>query len=486
MSNPKPLVDLLLRGVVVSMNAERDVWWDGFVAVTDGKIVDAGDASACQYEASEVVGGADTLIIPGLVNTHDHLVQGCMRGMAEGTTFQERLFGFYYPMTAACDEERSYWSALSPLVDLALSGVTTVADDHFTHLHKDSMDGVFRAIDTVGLRARVSRLVINEPGVVPENLRETIDTGLAETERLRKRWQSPLVNVTAGTVGITYVDPGDLHQLFDWTIANGEQFDIHVPSMMDKVYLEKRRGWSGGSFEWLDHEGMLGPNVIGIHAQRLAPGEHALVGERGASVSMVADMEALLGLVQFDAGSYLKHGATVSLGLDGPVVSYGQNLWHTMKSLMIAQRLHDAADRLINGDRDWDNNLIFGSAEQALELATIGGAKALMMDDRVGSLEPGKDADAVVIDLSRQTTLAPYAGLIPNLVYSGGPTAEALTRVLVRGKAVVVDGSVVGIDKAQAVRQAEKAQRDLLEETGCGSYVRKGSPWNWHGAPAAG
>ena len=84
--------DILLKGTVVTMDSERRVYLDGFVAIAAGKIVATGRARDCDYVAKETVAGSQYLIMPGLVNTHAHLVQGCIRGMAEGTQFEERLF----------------------------------------------------------------------------------------------------------------------------------------------------------------------------------------------------------------------------------------------------------------------------------------------------------------------------------------------------------------------------------------------------------
>nr|BFE56186.1 5'-deoxyadenosine deaminase [Dactylosporangium thailandense] len=459
--------DTLILGRIVTVDPDRRVIDDGYVAVRDGRIADVG-AGPAPWTAAETLGGPGFLVLPGLVNTHTHLVQGCIRGMAEGTTFEERLHGFYYPMTGACDEERSYASALPPVLDLLRSGVTTTADDHFTHRHKRSMDGVLRAVTEAGIRVRAARLTINEPTTVPEDLREDVGTGLAETERIAAEWNSDTVSVTAGSIGITYCTPEDLHALYDWTVAHGEQFDIHAPSYMDKRYLAERRGWTGGSIEWLDSEGMLAPHVIAIHAQGLVDGEAERLAAAGASVSLVPDMELILGMVTFDSRRYDEAGVTTSLGLDGPVVAYGQTLWMGMRGYLMAQRVSDSVRR----PGVFGAELLFGSPERAIELATIGGARALGMAERIGSLETGKDADVLVVDLSAETTLSPPAALLANLVWSGGPSPEAMHRVLVRGRTVLRDGEPVGADRRTAVANAAKVQRDLLEETGCGRFVR--------------
>lgn len=474
--------DTLIKGMIFTMDAERRVFTNGFVAIRNGRILATGSIDSCTYEAKEEIGGEGYLVMPGLVNVHSHLVQGCIRGMAEGTTFMERLFGFYYPMTGACDEGRSYDSAMPPLLDLVRRGVTTTADDHFTHLHKRSIDGVLAAVRDTGMRCRMARLTINDKDAVPDGFREDIDTGIAETERVKSTWEDDRISVTASTIGISYCEPDQLKLLWQWTIDNDRQFDIHAPAIMDTKYLAARRGWEGGSFEWLDAEGMLGPNLISAHSQNLRPGEAELIRDRGAAIALVPDMEQVLGLVSFDARAFLDNGVTCGIGLDGPVVAYGHDLWTAMRSFITAQRLGDEHRRRASKlDTSWTGDeVLYGSGEQALELATIGGAKAMMMDDRIGSLEAGKEGDVLVIDRRGETQMSPPAALIPNLVYGNGPSPDAVHRVLVAGKTVVRDGEHVTVDRREAVRRSDALQDVLLDEVDARRFVRIRSRYQWH------
>jgi len=473
--------DLLIRGMVITMNETRDVYRDGYLAITDGLIVATGSNDDCQFNSAEEIGGEGHIVMPGLINAHAHLVQGCLRGMAEGTTFEERFFGFYYPMTGACDEHRSYVSAMPPILDLVRRGVTTTTDDHFTHVHKRSIDGVIAAVKDAGIRCRMARLTINDKDAVPEGFREDLDVGLAETERVKADWEDDLISVTASTIGITYCEPDQLKELWQWTDANDRQFDIHAPAVFDQKYLAERRGWQGGSFEWLDQAGILGPNVIAGHAQNLRPGEAELIRSRGATIALVPDMEQVLGLVSFDARQFLDRGVTCGLGLDGPVVAYGHDLWTAMRSFLTGQRLGDEYRRRV-GDAasKWTGEeVLYGSAEQALEIATIGSAKALMMDDRIGSLESGKDADVVLIDRRGETHLSPPSAIIPNLVYGNGPSPESIRRVLVRGRTVVQDGEHVSIDRHKAVKKLDELQDTLFDEVNTRRFSRIRSRFNW-------
>ncbi len=473
--------DTLLRGTVITMDDDRRAFLDGYVAIENGAIVGVGAANNCDYTSNDELGGDGFLVLPGLVNVHAHLVQGCIRGMAEGTTFEERLFGFYYPMTGACDEERSYISAMPAILDLVRRGVTTTADDHFTHVHKRSIDGVLKAVSDAGMRCRMARLILSDPDNAPDGFREDLDTGIAETERVKAEWENDFTSVTASSIGIAYCTPDEFKEIWQWTVDNGRQFDVHAPSVLDTRYLAERRGWEGGSFEWMDHEGILGPNVIAAHAQHLRPGEHELIKSQGARIALVPDMEQVLGLVAFDARKYLDNNVICGIGLDGPVVAYGHDLWTALRAFLTAQRMGDQ-HRVQMGDKDkqWTGyEMLFGSAELALELATIGGAKALDMDDRIGSLEASKDADVVVIDRRGETQLSPPAALIPNLIYGNGPSTDAVSRVMVHGKTVVENGEHVSIDRFEAVRASDALQDTLLDETGARKFVRMRSPYTW-------
>ena len=477
----KKTCDTLVKGIVISMNPERDVYLDGYIAIDGGLIQAVGPASECEYISDNNLGGADYMILPGLVNVHTHLIQGCMRGMADGTTYEERFFGFYYPMTGACDEERSYTASMPPIMDLLLRGVTTTADDHFTHLHKKSIDGVLKAVDDSGIRCRMARLTINDKDAVPDGFREELDEGIAETERVKSAWENDKISVTASTIGITYCEPDQLVELWKWTDDNDRQFDIHAPAVMDHKYLASRRGWEGGSFEWLDHVGILGPNVISAHSQNLRTGEAELIAKCGASVALVPDMEQVLGLVNFDAKKFLESNVTCGLGLDGPVVAYGHDLWTAMRSFLTAQRMGDQHRTMMSDTQTkWTGDeILYGSAEQALELATIDGARALMMEDNIGSLEVGKKADVLLIDRSSESHLTPMGAMIANLVYGNGPNQSAIKAVMIDGEVIVKNGVHQTIDHADVVRKSDELQDSLLDETGARQYLRKRSRFNW-------
>ena len=192
-------------------------------------------------------------------------------------------------------------------------------------------------------------------------------------------------------------------------------------------------------------------------------------------------MEQVLGLVNFDAKKFLESNVTCGLGLDGPVVAYGHDLWTAMRSFLTAQRMGDQHRTMMSDTQTkWTGDeVLYGSAEQALELATIDGAKALMMDENIGSLEPGKFADILLIDRTSESHLTPMGAMIANLVYGNGPNQGAITAVMVQGDVVVENGKHKTIDHGAVVRKSDHLQEQLLDETDSRQYLRKRSRFTW-------
>lgn len=464
----------LLKGIVITVDADRRVFQNGYVAIKDGRVAEIGEAADCNWKATETLEG-DFLVMPGLVNTHAHLVQGNIRGMAEGTTFEERLFGFYYPMMAACDEEEAYTSSMVPILEMLRSGITTTQDAHFAHVDKRSIDGVLRAINDVGIRCRMTRQVINDDDTSPAEFHEDLDTALSEADRVKKEWDSDTIRVTTGPLGIAYIKFDDIKPLFEWTKERNSQFDLHIPTYMDRKFLAQR-GWDKGSYEWLYAHDMLDSNTLLVGGGGTVAGEMDMIAEREAKVSIHAD--AIFMGAHSELRDFRDKGVTVALGIDGPVIAYHQNLWYLMRHVCGIQRL---TDRLADPEKSWNQADQYGGPELAIELGTIEGARALGWADDIGSIEVGKQADVIVMDLSEAVHLSPRAALVNNLIYCGGANQELIKHVYVGGRKVVEDGRVLGVDVPKAVAAANQLQRRQLAETGSDKWINKKSNWTWIG-----
>lgn len=479
-------VDLVIKnGYVITIDAERNVFTSGFVAVQDGKIVATGTMEDCTYyRGAEEIDAKGFVVMPGLINSHTHLVQACIKGMYEGGGFVENVYGFYFPMTGRCDEQRSYDNVRMTLLELVKGGVTTTADDHFTHLHKDSIDGVIRAVQDSGMRAHVCRLVNNDPELIPEGFREEMKEGLAEVERVRKAYSSDFIKVGTGPIGIGYVkSEAELLEIKEYVDDVSCTFSIHAPSARDREILPKR-GWSGGSFEYLDKFGLLTERVLAPHAQRVSEREIVLMAERGVRVAPCPDMD--MALTDFNLAPYLKAGIKVGLGLDGPVVANHQNLWAAMKAALVGHRIADRHREKLDADPLFYRYPVtrvgvigpqFGTPELALELGTLGGAKALGWEDKIGSLEAGKRADIILIDTNRPY-LNPRGRLVTLLVFAGNP--DMVDTVIINGRVIVRNGKHQLWDEEEVIARANELQATLAKEANTEHFIPlQGSTWNY-------
>jgi 5-methylthioadenosine/S-adenosylhomocysteine deaminase len=251
--------------------------------------------------------------------------------------------------------------------------------------------------------------------------------------------------------------------LHDLAVRTNAPFLMHIASSKEE-HASSHRRFGHGSVTELARRGALSARTLLAHAIWLDDAEIAAVADAQAGVSHNPISNAFYASGVARLSDLLQAGVRLGLGVDGASTNNGQNLWETMKMALLFQK-----------ERTGDAS--FGSAELALELATVGGARALHMEDRVGSLEPGKQADLISLDVSR-INLAPRQTLVSNLVYSNDP--QAVRDVYVAGQPVVVDGVHQLLDREAVIAAAEEALERVLERTGLRSYLETRSAWRWH------
>ena len=482
--------ETLIKGIVLTVDRDRRVFDKGYVAITAGRITDVGPIDSCDWVATRETVDGDFLVMPGLINTHSHLLQGTIRGMGAGTSYEERLYGIYYPMMAACNEEEAYISALCSLLEMFTGGVTTTQDAHFCNVNKSAIDGVLRAVSDLGMRCRMTRNVLTDPATSPAGFQETPDVAIGEVERVKRQWESETIRVTTAPLGLTYVLFDHVKPLFDWTEANRTQFDLHTTTFMDNKLLAER-GWKGGSaHQWLDAHDMLNERSLLLTGGEVPEEDFDVIARANARVSLHADHAR----IKSELRPLLERGVRVGIGLDGAVGGH-QNFWylirHAVPNQRHADRLADMSPASDPMDTRYVAKSLFGDPETAIELGTIGGASALDWEEQIGSLEVGKFADLVVFDLSHAVQFAPRAALVNILVAASANNARYVKHVYVGGRKVIDDGTVVGVDVEKIIATANKQQTRQLEETGAIKWLKKQrGRWNWidssEAEPAAG
>ena len=442
-------LDLLIEDAyIITMNDDREVFTSGQIAVSDGKIVTVGPASGDGHVATRKVDGSGLIVMPGIVNAHDHLAQSLFRGSLDeaGPSSARRGGLFYHSM--ALTAERAEAAARLTLLELTRYGVTTTHDSHFTHAHKDSIDGVLKALVESRLRGVVARAV-NDTDALPEIYRETLAVAVDELDRLEKTWNSDTVQVIPEAVGTLRNTPEMIQAMHGRAKERDSLWHMHLAQNFGErdATLEK---FGCGAVELLDRLDVLDERLLAAHCVGITLDEAKTLGNAGARIAHCPLANLYRGNRIAPIMELLEAGATVGVGVDGAGTNNGQNPWEMAKVAVYMQK---------NRHQDYS----VGSAELGLEWITIEAARALGVDDRVGSLEPGKDADIILIDKT-DPSLMPVEMLPSHLIYAFDP--RAVREVIIRGETVFKDGAHSFFDQAQVVAEAEMARRGLLEDLG--------------------
>jgi 5-methylthioadenosine/S-adenosylhomocysteine deaminase len=410
-------------------------------------------------EAERTIDGRGLLALPGLVNAHSHSPEHCLRGAGEGLPLEvwlARMFGTSGPF--APDDH--YASALAGALEMLLTGTTAVVDHLWmTPPTLEAAEATLRAYRDIGLRAAVAPLVLDHDytGGLADDYGFDLSGALmtdwtgapppvaeqqAQLEELMRGWHGAAdgrLQVFAGPCGIQWctdellVALGETVQRYDSCMhLHALESPLQVPVCRHKYGI--------GALQGLDKLGLLGPRCSLAHSVHLDDDDVELVADRGAVVVHNPAANFRLGSGRAPVFDLLRAGVTVALGSDGTASSDNAIVWQQLK---LAALVHnDGFDRWV------------GSAE-ALTMATQGGAAALGLAGRLGTLDPGALADVVLVERLHdglQGALDLEAGLVLS------ETGRAVRHVIVDGRVVVEGRRCVTVDE-RAVREAVATQR---------------------------
>jgi len=446
-------VDLLLRGgLVVTVNAGRDVIEEGYVAIRSGVIAGVGSERECPFTSTQTIDTRQRIVIPGFVSAHDHLVGVYVRGLGRDRFINVSAGSpddpLSKPIREAVDEEAAYYGTRLALLELQKSGVTTTTDSQPVYRGMERRaDGTLRAMKESGIRALFTRASHNRTTYVSPEKHDSIDRAVTDLDRLHETWSSDRLEIGAEAHGLHRVEADLLKALKEWTRSRGVHFAMHLS--FSKEAAEHALERFGLPLMLLLQEwGVLDNKFLGYHPIWVTDEEIAAISQSGAGVAYCPVDNMLIGCGVAPIAKLLAAGARLGLGIDQP--NDGHNYFELMKVAVLLQRI---------GGSDPG----FGSPELALELATMGGARALHRESQIGSLEVGKAADIVVLD-GRRPVLNPFIGRLSNIVYAGTP-AE-VEHVFVAGNAVVSNGRHVHWDEEDVVQATNRVMADVLRRAG--------------------
>jgi cytosine/adenosine deaminase-related metal-dependent hydrolase len=426
---------VLITGVTaITMDERRRVISDAAIAVEGTRIV-AVDKTALltdRYEGADHIDGRGMVAIPGLVDTHGHADQSILRGTTDDLHWIPFLRDWIDPYLQHRDVADTVAAYRLSGVEMIRSGTTCFLSPNVDP--RDDLEQLTEAIAGLGLRAVLARWV--EPGAP-----------LAEGTAAVRRWDGAAGGLIRLWFGLMVPrQPGDEYvpDFYPTVAATARELGTGITyhfcsEIEDAEYYEQVFGMRPA--EWAMAHDVLGPNVALINGCWLSEEEIRIVADTGTHVvySPSATMKMATGVTPVPA--LVEAGANVSLGTDGGANNNSHDMVREMKAACLLQNV---ANRRAGAM----------TAEAALEMATIGGARALGLGDDLGSIETGKRADLVLVDLSRPHA-GPVADPVSSLVYAahGGDVHT----VVIDGRVVMRDRVLMGIDEAAVIEEARQA-----------------------------
>ena len=465
------MLDCLIKNaIVVTVDPKRRVLFDGAIAIHGGKIVDIGSSEALAQKYPDVACNEDAggkIIFPGFVNTHNHLFQTLLRGLGDDMVLKDWLATMTFPAASFLQPEDTYYGAMLGCMEGIHSGITTMLDYMYPHNREGLSDGIVQAYKELGIRGIFGRGCMNtgaQFGVVPEIMQD-VETVEKDLHRVFDRYHNSeggRIKVWTAPAAIWSNSKEMLQMLWRVTNEYKSGFTVHISETpFDREAAQTLHGKP--DIEVLEDLGILGPNVLMVHCCYLTDKDIQLAKEYDLKVSHNAASNMYLSSGVAPVPAMLKAGVTVSLGVDGAASNNAQDMVELMKLTALLHKVHT-------------KDPLAMSAEKVLEMATIDGARAVGLEDEIGSIEVGKKADLVFFDPYQSPKSVPMHNPVSTLVYSS--SIQNITDVMVEGEMIMRAGRITKVvDERDILRKAQRCADDLCER-GQITNRREGHRWN--------
>jgi cytosine/adenosine deaminase-related metal-dependent hydrolase len=441
---------LLKGGRVVTLDPRRRIV-DADVTVRDGKIagidVGGGRRTAAKGRAVTVLDCKGLVILPGLVQAHIHLCQTLFRGLADDLALEAWLAQRIWPLEAAHTEESVYWSAMLGAAELLLGGTTAILDME-TVRHTAA---AFEAFESIGLRATAGKCLMDAPSS-PPSLREPTERALQESADLCAKWHGAAGGRLRYCFAPRFVPSctGPLLRAVS-DLAERAGAVLHTHAAETPVELQSVKQDTGhDELAYLDSVGISGPRTALAHCVWVDKEGIARLARQRTNVVHCPSSNLKLGSGIAPIPEMLAAGCRVGIGADGAPCNNRLDAFTEMRLAALIQKPRLGPEAL--------------PAAQALELATLGGARALGLETEIGSVEVGKRADVIVLDLDGPHAQPAEADLISRIVYSA--RAADVRHVVVDGRLVVKDGVLTTANPSEIRRAANAQARRLRRAVG--------------------
>jgi 5-methylthioadenosine/S-adenosylhomocysteine deaminase len=439
-------LDLLVTGAtLVTMNPRRDVLQGVDILIQNGRIAQIGKVPRGGRAVRRVLDASGKVVLPGLIHGHIHACQSLFRNRADGLELLDWLRERIWPFEAAHDEASMRVSADLTFAELIKSGATA-ALDMGTVRHTDI---IFEAARDCGFRLTGGKAMMDAGQGLPAGLRETTSASIEESDRLFKAWHGQegdrLRYAFAPRFVLSCTD-----DLMREVAQRASQLDarIHTHASENAHECDAVRQRTGmDNVAYLHEMGISGPRVTLAHCVWLTAQEQRLLRETRTVVCHCPSSNLKLASGIAKIPEMLDDGIAVALGADGAPCNNNLDLWTEMRLAALIHKPRAGATAM--------------PASRVLEMATLGGARALGLESELGSIEEGKRADLTIVDLGRLASVPSGDDLVAQLVHSG--KADNVTDVVIDGQIVLRAGELLTLDEPAIVAAASRHSKRLTD-----------------------
>ena len=437
---------LLLRNATILTMDDGQSVFHGSVSVRDGRIAAVGQVDEAGHET--VIDARGGYVLPGFIQTHVHLCQTLFRGFADDMPLLEWLKMRVWPMEAAHTPATLRASVRLAAAELLRTGTTSVLTMETVH----DTDVVFETLAEVGLRATVGKCMMDSDSDVPRRLQEETRASIDESLGLKKRWHGAANGRLRAAFAPRFAVSCSRELLEAVAaLAVSEQSLVHTHASENRDEVEFVRRMSGGlsNMEYLADTGLAAPHLCTAHCVWVTDAEQSLMAERGVKVLHCPGSNLKLGSGVAPVAEMRARGISVSLGADGAACNNRLDMFDEMRLAATLQAMRKAPGVLPARDVVW--------------MATREGARALGQEGDIGSIEPGKRADLLLIDRG-DPHLVPSPDPWSAIVYSA--RGSDVRSVVVDGELLVHEFALTRMDAVEVSRSAEAAAAELAGRAG--------------------
>jgi 5-methylthioadenosine/S-adenosylhomocysteine deaminase len=429
--------DILIKnGTILTMDPRQTMIEKGFLCIQGDSISLVGKGYPDGFRAAKTIDANGGLILPGLVNGHTHAAMTLFRGLADDVPLMEWLNHYIFPVESRMDREFVRTGTLLACAEMILSGTTTFCDMYLFE------DEVAQAAHEAGMRCLVGEVLYDfpSPNYGP------VDEGLKYTESLIRNWQGhPLVSIAVEPHAIYTCSPDLLARANELSKRYAVPLIIHVAESASEIEEVKRK-YGKKPFEHLDFLGILGPHLIADHCVHLDDGEIRRMVNHDVKAINIPESNMKLASGISPVPRLMAEGITVGLGTDGCASNNNLDLFEEMDTSAKVHKVGAMDPTVLD-------------AFTVFKMATLSGAKALGMADRIGSLEAGKKADVIVVD-THKPHLTPMHNPYSHLVYAA--KGSDVSHCVINGRLVMENRKHLTLDVQEVLRKAMEVSKKVL------------------------